>query len=100
MRFLMTFLLLTICAGAVCANNFYETTNPFPTKTNSPEFNNIYATDAQAEAREEYGKKKSGFWNKKNKVKNEVNEVKEVPANVNEGVQQTWDGRFYMFTTK
>lgn len=95
MKFLMTFLMLTVSAGAVFANNFYQTTNPFQSKTNSPEFNNIYATEVQAEAKEEYTKKKMEAGKRKNKSKKAVNE--EV-TNLNEGIKGTSDGSFYVFS--
>ena len=95
MRLLLTFMLIAVCAGTVCANDFYQTNNPFPSKVSSPEFNNIYATEAPAAAKEEYNKKKAGFWNKNNKS---TNAVKEEAVNVKEGIQGTPDGSFYVFS--
>lgn len=97
MRLLMTFLLIAVCAGSVCANNFYQNNNPFPVKTGQPEFNNIYATEPQAEAEEEKTEKKMGFWGRKNKTKNIV---KEDVNTTKEGIQGTSDGSFYVFPAK
>ncbi len=97
MRILGTILLLLFSMSFVQANNFYQSNNPFPEQTCQPESQNIYATEPRVEVKEEITKKKMGFWGKKNKA---TKGVKDNTSNINEGIQASPDGRFYVFPAK
>lgn len=98
MRTLGIVLLLIVSVSAAQANNFYQYNNPFPAQTAEPGYNNIYATEPQAEVKEEITKKKMGFWNWKRK---DATNIKNETSPVNEGIiKGSQDGSFYVFPAK
>ena len=97
MRVLVMALFLALSVGIAQANDFFQSSNPFPEQTGQPEYKNIYATEPQAEVKEQMTSKKMGFWNR---IKCSEKTVQPEKSPVNEGIKGTPDGSFYVFPSK
>ena len=89
-----------LCVSQVCAENLFQTNNPFP-QTVPQTMNNIYESNPIVMKREEQKKAKKSWFHRNKNIEQETNSIEnyKIPVYpvVNEGVPS--DSSYYMFTT-
>lgn len=94
-------IVLSIILGGICsvqAENFFQTSNPFP-QTSPQTMNNIYESEPATLQDEAKKAKKSFFRRGKNIQQKEATLKNKVPVYPVQSDTVQEDGSFYMFTT-